>query len=482
MSEDDRSIVDIDYVRETLASIGWKYTDVLFGFIGVIVYARVFSQTDFGAAYAVIAAARVIQNLANGVLIGIKKRISEDTSRKSLNQHLTLGVVFIFCFTVICFAGTAIGVRVLDIGTYSEYVYYGALSVGARSMFYLSKQVAAGMGYPSRSHRADTVDGATTLVFRVGLWLFAGFGATAILLGEILSGLLIAIAFLLSMRVYPITVPSLAQATNLYRFARWSSINNFANGLFNQGPTSMLGYLVSPVSAAVYKAGSTLSQPGTVLSGAIAGNLIVKVSQNHTEDTSFETVARTSISVAPAVAIPVLFGAVALGDELMPVVFSGSYTGTGFALVAASVFALMFSIKKPLYSVANGADLPDLLTKVNTIRVFVFLPTLALTMSLYDFTAFLWGVIFVQTVDTAILSHLVKSKTELSAVFDWSLLGPQIVAGGLMYAVIATLDAVYDPVGLISLGVTVGTGGVLYTVVTLAFENIRAEIIENISF
>jgi O-antigen/teichoic acid export membrane protein len=476
MNGDRDPVVNINYVRETLASIGWKYADVLFGFVGVLVYARVFPQTDFGAAYAVLAAARVVQNFANGVLIGIKKRISEDTRQKSLNQYLLLGLSFIIIFTGASFVVTAIGVEILKIETYSEYVYYGVLSVGARSTFYLSKQIASGMGYPSRSYRIDTIDGAITLFLRVMLWLFAGYGATAILLGEVLSGLLIAVLFLTSMRVFPISIPTIEQIRSLSNFSRWSSINNFSNGLFNQGPIALLGYLVSPVTSAIYKNGVTLSQPGSVLSGAIAGNLVVKVSQDHTTDTDYNKVAQSSVSIAPVVAIPVLFGSLALGDKLMPVAFGKAYTGTGFALVAASTYTLMFSIKKPLYSIANGADTPQIITNVNTLRVFVFLPALGLVMYRYGFTAFLWSTMIVQTIDTLILVYQVRSGTAVSKVFNWSLLGPQIFAGAIMCLLVGAVNMVTDPTGLVSIGVTVLGGAVTYFSVMFLFKSVREKL------
>lgn len=476
MNQNRNSVVNINYVRETLASIGWKYADVLFGFIGVLVYARVFPQTDFGAAYAVLAAARVVQNFSNGVLIGIKKRISEDTRQKSLNQHLLLGLSFISIFTGLSYIVTAIGVEILNIETYSEYVYYGVLSVGARSTFYLSKQIASGMGYPSRSYRIDTIDGATTLFLRVALWLFAGYGATAILLGEVLSGLLIALLFLTSIRVFPISIPTTEQIRSLSDFSRWSSVNNFSNGLFNQGPISLLGYLVSPVASAIYKNGVTLSQPGSVLSGAIAGNLVVKVSQDDTTDTDYNRVAQSSVSIAPAVAIPVLFGSLAIGDKLMPVVFGKSYTGTGFALVAASVYTLMFSVKKPLYSIANGADTPQIITSVNALRIFLFLPSISMVMYMYGLTAFLWSIIIVQTIDTIVLVYQVRTGTAVSNVFNWSLLGPQVFAGVIMCLLISAVNMVTDLTGLIPIGATILGGAVIYFSIIFLFKDIRSKI------
>lgn len=473
MARNGDSVVNINYIRETIASIGWKYADVLFGFIGVLVYARVFPQTDFGAAYAVLAAARVAQNFANGVLIGIKKRISEDTRQKSLNQHLSLGLIFISIFTGCTFVVTGIGVELLGIGTYSEYVYYGVLSVGARSVFYLSKQIASGMGYPSRSHRVDTVDGATTLFIRIALWMLAGYGATAILLGEILSGILIATAFFMSMRVFPISVPSAEQVRSLLSFSKWSSVNNFSNGLFNQGPISLLGYLVSPVTAAIYKNSVTLSQPGSVLSGAIAGNLVVKVSQDHTTNTDYSEIARSSLSIAPAIAIPVLFGAIAIGDELMSVAFGQAYAGTGFALIAASVFTVMFALKKPLYSIANGADSPNIITNVNVLRIFVFLPSLAVVMEMCGFGAFLWATIVIQPLDTVALTYLIKTKTAVTKVFDWSLLGPQALAGGLMCVLIASIDMIADLGGLVPISLAIIVGAVTYLSTLLLFQNVR---------
>lgn len=482
MSGNEDSVVKIDYIRETFASVGWKYADVLFGFIGVLVYARVFSQTDFGAAYAVLAAARVVQNFGNGVLIGIKKRISEDTRPKSLNQYCFLGLLFILLFTTVSVTLTAFGVEILNLGTYSQYVYYGAVTIGARSIFYLSKQIASGIGYPSRAHRVDTIDGAVTLVLRVSLWLFAGYGATAIILGEILSGLAIAVLFLASMRVSPTAIPTSEQARSLSKFSQWSSINNFVNGLFNQGPISLLGYLVSPVTAAIYKNGVTLSQPGSVLSGAIAGNLVVKVSQEHTADADFGDVARDSVSAAPAISIPILFGAVALGDELMPVVFGQAYAGTGLALVAASVYTLMFSIKKPLYSIANGADSPRIITRVNLLRIFIFLPILAVTMGTYGFTAFLWCTIFIHSIDTAVLARQIRSETAVTRVFNRSLLGPQLLAGLLMCAVLSLAATIVNPSGLLPVSVAVLGGGVTYLSIVFLFEDLRETLLSKLPF
>jgi O-antigen/teichoic acid export membrane protein len=195
----------------------------------------------------------------------------------------------------------------------------------------------------------------------------------------------------------------------------------------------------------------------------------VKASGLSSIDESVAEDLENALSYTSLFAIPIFFGALAMPEALMVVVFGEDYAAGAIALVLLATFQLFNTYRMPFDNVVDGMNRPD-------VRFRVSLFTLAINVPLAIALGFEYGLVGV--VVATIIAEAARTITYLGVayrLFDRVMLPrtllEQAVAGTIMFGVVtAAADAVLVP-DVVTLVAVVAAGAITYFAVLTALSS-----------
>ncbi|MDS0475739.1 lipopolysaccharide biosynthesis protein [Natrinema sp. 1APR25-10V2] len=463
------STADLDIGREALVSVAAKFTMSAFGFVGVIIFARVLGNAGVGRYYTALAIALMLVRVSAGLGKAIKKRVSEvDTDPAEyiglgLAAHITyVGIVT----TVFVAFAPLLPVR----GITADDVLGIVLVFSTVGSFQILNRFHAGIGFPGRSFWLDTVRSVVTLLFQVGL-LIIGLEAFGILLGLALASAVTAIVVAVVSGVRP-ALPSRETVADTGKFARWSIPTSVVNDLYKRLDPILIWLFVGTGAVGFYETALRLVLPASQLTASISNPLQVKVSGRSSLGEDVREDVANAMSYAGLLAIPMFFGALALPDVLMRTFFGAEFGAGGHALVGIALFHVVYVYEIPLESAISGTDRPELTFRVTILGLAVYVPLALVLGQQYGLLGVIGATLLAEVVMFLAYQYLCRS------VFGGVILPTpvisQTVSGLAMFGVILQArDAVvlshWAPVvGLITLG-----AAVYFVVLTAASSHFR---------
>jgi len=456
---DDAETVSLSIGRETLVALGAKGLNAALGFGGVVIFANVLGDVGLGEYRTVLAAAFVLTQLPAGTATAVKKRVSEVDVPAP--EYLGAGLLVHLVFSVL----VAVGFLVAGEYTVS---YFGSralaggviLVVVSLGLFNVTNRFYAGIGYPALSSWVDTARSVLTLLLQVG-FLLLGMEAFGLIVGFFAATVLSAVLSVVVAGVLP-TRPTRRTFERIYDFARWVIPSSFVGNAYSSADVLLIRWLVGAGPVGVYTVASQLAQPAILFSSSITDALDVKSSGRDSAGLGVRADLKNSISYAGLIAVPMVFGALAIPNALMTTLFGPEFRDApGLALVGMTLFQLFKVYGSPLGTVTQATDRPRLNFRVGLAILLLHLPLAVGLGHLFGLLGVIASTVIAEFLRFCVY-QIVAHRLFGGVVLTRPMLD-QVIAGAIMFGVVEllTLDLVTIS-GWVWLLVVVGIGAVTY--------------------
>lgn len=473
---------DVDLIQESMITFVWDSLDKVAAFVAFVYFANYFSTNAFGAAYTVIAVSMIFGSVPNAVAIAIQKRVSEDTT--DLERFFLFGTVLIVVYTAIT-GGLALVTGSLASLEFAHLTLAGIAHLFGRPFLFQVERLFDGVGSPSAAAGLDFVDGLLTAGLRFVLILGLNMGAEALLYSGALSGFAVGgVAYLRRFGV-PTTRPEFATFQDVKQFSGWSLISRLGNQVLENSIVVIAGTLFSPTFASYVKSARNLIEPARIPVRSIIKPIFVEVSAATEQGNRAVQPVQNGIDIASIFAIPLVAGAVVLGDQVMVTLYGAGYTNSGYVLVAIAAGFVFVTFTKIMANVLSGANRPELLAKSNALTAAVSVPVFVMATLLGGKTAFLLTVVACYAFNMSLTLYYAHDQVVSLSEFSWRFTRDQSLAASVMALVVAVILTQVQITSWIYLVVVVGLGGGCYAGALLTISNegrrIASTILEEVS-
>jgi O-antigen/teichoic acid export membrane protein len=330
--------------------------------------------------------------------------------------------------------------------------------VASLSIFSLVNRVYAGIGNPGASFWTDTVRSVLTLGAQVAL-LVLGWNVLGLLFGLSVGTFLTAIGVYALFRIRPLR-PSRRVIERTYKFARWNIPNALLENTYSRLDVLLLYTIVGSTAVGLYEPALRLTMPATFLAASIGDTLLVKSSGLNSLDRDVLSDLRNAVSYVNLISIPIFFGALALSEPLMRVVYGPDFVGGAQALVGLAAFQLFNSFKNPFASVVDGIDRPKINFRVKLGIVLIHAPLAVFLRLEYG----LMGVITATIISEAVrvVLYLFVAYTLFGEVPVTRQVAKQFGSGVVMFVVVSLVARRVLVSGWVELLLIVGAGAGVY--------------------
>lgn len=459
--QDDTS--ELSLGRETAVAVIAKFALAATGFVGIVIFARVLGTEGVGKYYFLLALAKLGTQVTGGVNNAIKKRVSEVGSEPG--EFFGLGIAVNAAFTGIVLVLAVVSYPILrsQVGPFTFALGVVAI-IAALGLFSLVNRLYAGVGHPGASFWTDTIRSLLTLVAQIAL-LVAGWHVLGLMAGLIIATLVTTVGVVLLAKIQP-RVPTRETAERVSTFARWSVPNALFQNLYMRLDVLILGFIVGNSAVGLYEPAMRLTIPAAFIATGIGDSLTVKASGLSSLGRNVADDLQNALSYTCLFAIPIFFGALAIPESLMTVIYGAEYRAGWVALVGLAVFQLFNTYRLPFDNVVSGMDRPELRFRVS-----------AFTLAINAPLAVLWGFEYglVGVVAATIVAEMIRVTTYLfiaHRIFGQLMVPRPVIeqfgAGAVMFGVVFVVSKTVVITGAISLAAVIGVGAVAYFAVLLA--------------
>jgi len=474
-----RDTTKLSIGREAFLNAGAKVIQVVLGFAGIIIFTRMLGNEGLGRYRTVLAAAFVILTISEDVAAVVKKRVAEVETEPP--EFLILGLFVHGGITVLTVLGLFVTrSRAIPYFGSTELTAGVAIATASIGFFSVLNYYQGGIGYPSRATWADSLRSVLALGAQVGL-LILGFQEFGVVVGLAVASLISGVFVWVSVRPSPV-VPTVQTARRTYRFARHSVPASFINGLYQRADPLLISAFSGAGAVGFYSLALQLTQPGTLFGSSISSALSVKSSGVDSVGGDVRRDLVNSASYIGLIAVPILFGALAISDALMQAnLFGTTYSNApGSVLIGIALVQLLNTYQKPFTSAISGSDRPDIILRVNLFVALLYAPAAVGFGVVYGLFGVIAGTVIAEAV-RLISYQFVASRLFGGVVFPRPV-GHQLLAGGIMFLVVEGLSRVTNPERLLVLGLLVGTGAVLYfSTIALISRHFRKTLIRTLN-
>ncbi|NEU57195.1 lipopolysaccharide biosynthesis protein [Halorussus sp. MSC15.2] len=451
------STADLDIGKEALVSIGAKFTMSAFGFVGVMIFARVLGNAGVGRYYVALSIALMLVRVSAGLGNAIKKRVSEVETGSS--EYLGLGLAFHALYVGGVTAAFVALLPALPVqGITADDVLGIVLVFSTVGSFQILNRFYAGIGFPGRSFWIDTVRSVVTLAFQLVL-LLLGMEAFGILLGLAIASAITAVVVAVVSGVRP-ALPSRETFAYTGEFARWSIPTSVVNDVYKRADPLLIWWFVGTGAVGFYETALRLVLPASQLTASISNPLEVKVSGRSSLGKGVREDVANAMTYAGLLGIPMFFGALALPDVLMRTFFGSGFGEGGEALVGVALFYVFYIYQLPLESAINGTDRPELTFRVNFAGLLVHVPLAVVLAQRYGLLGVIGATLVAEVLMFFAFQYLCRELFG-GTIFPTPI-AAQTVSGLAMFAVISEVRAVVALDYWLPVIALVGLGAVVY--------------------
>lgn len=446
-----------------------KVVTAIIAFVGSIYLARVLGPTGYGAFYLLMAVASLADNPVTGWTNAARKRYREADfpAGEALGSILLVAVGS----TVVVGAGAAAlaGPIARRTGHELDPVLFVPLYFGLVTFISTRKLLKATDHFGSASWLLGGRD-LLRVLGQVAL-VSLGFGVAGMVAGVTVANLLL-VPMVLSLVGEAPRLPSRGTLRSIATYAKSSVPENVVGTALGRMDVLLLGALATTSAVGNYQIAMNVTIPAMFVANVANTGLLGRVSHRDSLDETFSREVRNNLAYVSVVAVPIFFGAVAIGDALVITIYSNSYAQAGTFVAALAGFRVIKSQDSILWATIAGIDRPDLNLRIST---GVFVVNLALGI-------FLWyklgaiGIVYATVVSAAIgyagRAIVLRTRT-VATLFPRPMLA-QLLAGAVMGVTVVVLRVQLGLPKWYSVAGYVAVGAAVYAVVlTLLSREIR---------
>jgi len=465
-----KSTQSLSLSRETIISILARVTLLLAGFIGIIYFARNLPPGELGTYFFVVALSQIIQQFTEGLSKAIKKRVSEVNVNPreyfgfGLLSHFTYSVLILIVATVVHLSGVY---NVVNFPFYYSYWMVGIIATSG--LFVLTSQLYAGIGYPGLSMWTNTIRNIGRVVIQI-LFVAKGFGVVGLFSGFIISNIVMAAIISFTLDIWP-RLPTKKTINRTVSFAKWSIPNVFFQRFYSRVDVLLIGVLVGGVAVSQYETALKLTTPAIFISVSLGNVLVVKTSGLSSINEDAKNELQRSIGYAGLLSIPMFFGTLVVGQELLTVTYGPAYEEAWPVLIGLGLFQVVNTYRIPFARFFDGIDRPRLNTKVNVITIIIHL-VLAIYLGMdFGLIGIVIATIIAETLRVSL--YLFISYRKYSHVFINEMVIHQVFSGVAMFFVLNAIKRRLQLDLLLLITFILGGGVIYFTLLVLSNDEVR---------
>lgn len=467
---------ELDLGRETLISFSSSAAMMGFGFLGVVLFARVLGPSRLGGYYFVLAIGQTVAQLSNGLGGALKKRISE--SGTTPEEFLSVGLIGHLGIIVAVAVGTYTLRPLVAQFTNIEHFAFGVTAVVfSLGLFQICNEVYAGLGSPGKANWADTVRSVITLVLQV-VFVLSGMGAYGLILAFSTAGVLSGLGVWIVSGVVP-RLPSRETIQSTTAFARWSIPSELLGNLYGRVDVILLGIVVGNEAVGFYETALRIAQPGAFFASAISGSLHVKASGLSSRNLDVLPDIKNALSYCGLFSIPLLFGAAAMPVPILRTVFGPEFIPAWGALIGLALFQVLSGYAGLFESVIGAINEVQYTFFVSLLIVIIHLPLAAILGIEYGLVGVVGATIFGESIRLFIYEVLsVRLLGELILPRQAAKqLAASGVMGGVVWFIVESLVTIRSWAWLV---IVVAAGTAIYFTVLAVVSRHFRQTVENV--
>lgn len=454
----------VSFGGETVKGATAKFVMALTGFFGTVIFARLLGPENFGSFYILFAIVKVADRPIGGTAAAAKKRFSESTASQSEVFGAQLVVIAMWL-------GLASSVSLLASAQLKSYTNLQAAPVlfvvllTTEALFEPFERLLQAQGRVGLASWLDTARSYLTLPLQLG-FVLAGLGAAGMAYGLAAATVVVLPFALHYLRVLP-TKPSRETFKNMWSFARYSIPTAIIGKAYSSFDLLLLGALVGPVASGHYEVATKLSLPATFIAISAGSGLMARVSNLQSKGEDIAEDITNALSFSSILALPILFGALAIPEELVVIIFGSEYRPAAVLLVGLALYRLLRSQTVPLARAIDGIDKPQINRNTSVI-------TLIVNIILGVFFIYQFGVVgvMIATIIAEALRYVIIAYKLHEEVSEIRLISPvlaqQLIAAIVMFIAIIHLTRFLSIQSWPRLTVLIGVGAVIYGSVLLS--------------
>lgn len=348
----------MNIVRTIVSSAASNAAGTLIVFAGIAYYSRVLGPAEIGTFFlfqAVVGLGTIPASF--GLHGAVIKRISEG---KDPATTLTTALLLMSILS---------GFTLLALMIYNEYILN---FIGENVLFLLASGLLATVfGRLSTALLKAELRVALAEYLEFGrriIWIVIGcilvtlqWGFEAIVIGYVIGWVSVIVAGLYLSET-GFGRPTIRSGRDLFEFARYDVITHIDTYLYNWLDIAIIGLFLTQASVGAYEVAWRVAALTMLVTKAIEKLLLPQISTWHSEGTieNIESSIPMMISASVIFVIPVAFGAVVLGDDVLRIIFGKGFTVATLALSILLVGKIVEAVDRVFKKVLAGLDLPEL--------------------------------------------------------------------------------------------------------------------------
>lgn len=453
------SAANVDIIRESIITFISDSLDKVAAFVAFVYFANYFSTGEFGAAYTVIGMSMMAASVPKAVGVAVSKRVSENTS--SRDRFFLIGAVATLTFGAIASLGGFLIVTLFET-RFEVFALPAVIHLTTRPFLYIVERVFDGVGKTGFAASLDFVDGVLTALLRFVLILGFGFGADGLIYSGAMSAVAVGGTAYLWRCGFPTDLPKVDDVCSVREFSSRTIISRVSAEAFHNFPTVIAGTFISPTFASWVRSALTLTQPGKIPTRSVNQSIFVQVSGDTERGERDATPIQNGIDVTSIIAVPILAGAVILGDSLMVTMYGEGYSGTGFVLIAMATVTIFDSQSRIMLNTLNGSDNPDAVARANAINAILWGALLVTLATLSMPIVFLVGIILAYATWMVTNYWYLTDRVIPGDKLEWRFVVEQFLASAVMAVGVWVVRGMinYEPRAELAIGIL--TGAALY--------------------
>lgn len=458
------SVSDADFGLEISKGVLAKFLMAVIGFAGSIVFARVLGPAGYGTFYVVVTLVDVLDNPVTGWGVACKKRISE--AGFPTDEALGSGLLGAFLIPLVVLPCVFLFQRSTDLYDLSGLFLPFSLLFVALCFFKVTNRILSARANFSASEWADTLRSLLTTPLQLAFVLL-GVGVTGMVYGLMIATALTVPFVLWRIGVHP-SIPSRASVASISAYAKYSIPNGFLGTAQSRVDILLLGALLTSAVVGEYQVAMQLTMPGTFIGGVAAAGLMARVSENWTQNNEYAIVTdvTNSLGYASILAIPLFFGAAAMPDDILITVFGSEFGGIGVVLIGLALFRVLNLQTMQLSSTVAGLNRPDIGTWTSIIVLTLNVVFGYVLLLYYGIIGVIAATIISELVKYGITAYTVKQYLPEIQLVTRPFCH-QLLAGGVMFAIVDRLHAFTGVSWWGELAFLVGVGALVYFVLLI---------------
>lgn len=438
-------------------------------FFAVIFFSRVLGAAVLGIYILFFTTVQVLNFLGNGgISTATIKRISEGNNSPSLlGASLfmrTILFIILSCGILLCRSQLSDYLK-------GDYVYPLIIILFLLQFSDLFREVLQGFHRVGTSAIIDLVQQVGKVGVQVGL---IGYGVFGLIIG-LITGVIMSIGCGYSLIRIRISLPKRSDFLLLFKFSKYAYGNALGGLVYDWIGILAIGLFVGSAAAAIYSVCWSLSIMVLLFSQAIASSLLPHVSRfSLTENIDdIQKIVGSSLSYSSLIAIPSFFGVIAIGNNLLSIVYGTEFTVGTSILIILMATRVIQSFQMVITRTLEGIDRPDIEFKITLVTLLI---NIALMIALIPYYGAIGAAVsaFVTIFVSLIFNAIALNKIVplyLTQTIIWI-----IVSGIIMEAGILIFKNLYPVTSLETLMCVIIVGMIIYGSILIFNSEIRSHL------